>query len=226
MIQLKKINKIYDGLAGKVHALKNVDLSIEEGEKVVIIGKSGSGKSTLLNVISGIDRPESGEIMIKGESLNTLNESRLAQWRGKNIGIVFQFYQLLPTLSAMDNVLFAMDLVSVIPANKRKERAAHLLDQVGLGHKLKKFPNELSGGEVQRVAIARALANDPPILIADEPTGNLDTATGNQIYHLFNRLSAQGKTLIIVTHENISERNFDRVIHITDGILQHENIPA
>jgi putative ABC transport system ATP-binding protein len=164
--------------------------------------------------------------MIKGESLNTLNESRLAQWRGKNIGIVFQFYQLLPTLSAMDNVLFAMDLVSVIPANKRKERAAHLLDQVGLGHKLKKFPNELSGGEVQRVAIARALANDPPILIADEPTGNLDTATGNQIYHLFNRLSAQGKTLIIVTHENISERNFDRVIHITDGILQHENIPA
>jgi putative ABC transport system ATP-binding protein len=226
MIQLKKINKIYDGLAGKVHALKDVDLVINKGDNVVIIGKSGSGKSTLLNIISGIDRPESGEVFIKGTALQTLSESKLAQWRGQNIGIVFQFYQLLPTLSAIDNVLFAMELVKVIPPNKRRERAAHLLGQVGLSHKLNKFPNELSGGEVQRVAIARSLANDPPIIIADEPTGNLDSATGAQIYELFAELNKEGKTIIVVTHENISERNFDQLIHIQDGVLHDQNVMA
>ena len=185
MIHLKNINKIYDGLAGKVHALKDITLTIESGESVVVIGKSGSGNSTLLNVLSGIDRPESGDLTINGQNLIALNENQLARWRGKNVGVVFQFYQLLPTLSALDNIVFAMGLVNCIPPKERKQRAIDLLQEVELGEKAHKFPNELSGGEIQRVAIARALANDPPIVIADEPTGNLDSKTGEQIYAFF-----------------------------------------
>lgn len=221
MIKLNKINKIYDGLAGKVHALKDVTLQIGQGESTVIIGKSGSGKSTLLNILSGIDRPQSGELTINGENLLALNENQLAKWRGKNVGVVFQFYQLLPTLSAMDNIVFAMDMVNSIPKKDRKQRALSLLAEVELAEKAHKFPNELSGGEVQRVAIARALANDPPIIIADEPTGNLDSKTGEQIYSLFQRLKEKGKNLIIVTHEDISKRKFDHVITIQDGILNN-----
>lgn len=224
MIKLNKINKIYDSLAGKVHALRDTDLQINKGESVAIIGKSGSGKSTLLNIISGIDRPEGGTIEVAGVALNELNESELAAWRGQNVGIVFQFYQLFPTLSALDNVLFSMDLVNVIPKKERKARALHLLEQVELSDKAKKFPNELSGGEKQRVAIARALANDPPIVVADEPTGNLDSKTGEQIHQLFQALHDAGKTIIIVTHENLSERRFDRVIPIKDGSLMTQNV--
>ncbi|MDX1940207.1 MAG: ABC transporter ATP-binding protein [Saprospiraceae bacterium] len=224
MIELNKINKFYNSLAGKVHALRDTDLTIQQGEMIAIIGKSGSGKSTLLNVISGIDRPESGEVLVNGTSLNNLNESALAAWRGQNVGIVFQFYQLFPTLSAMDNVLFSMDLVNVIPKKERKARAMDLLAQVELSDKAKKFPNELSGGEKQRVAIARALANDPPIVVADEPTGNLDSTTGEHIHRLFQSLNEMGKTVIIVTHENLSERRFDRVIPIKDGSLMTENV--
>jgi len=219
MISLRKVNKTYKGLAGSVHALKDVDLFVGKGESIAIMGKSGCGKSTLLNILSGIDRPESGELVINEAVLSNFNENELAKWRGRNIGVVFQSYQLIPTLSALDNVLFAMELVAVIPAQNRRKRATGILTQVGLGDKLKKFPNELSGGEVQRVAIARALANDPPIIIADEPTGNLDSITGDQIYSVFEDLSAQGKNLIIVTHENISGRKFDRVIQMQDGIL-------
>lgn len=221
MIQLNKINKMYDGLAGKVHALKDVTLQIGKGESTVIIGKSGSGKSTLLNILSGIDRPQSGELTINGENLLVLNENQLAKWRGKNVGVVFQFYQLLPTLSAMDNIVFAMDMVNSIPKKDRKQRALSLLAEVELAEKAHKFPNELSGGEVQRVAIARALANDPPIIIADEPTGNLDSKTGEQIYAVFQRLKDKGKNLIIVTHEDISKRKFDHVITIQDGVLNN-----
>jgi len=221
MIQLNKVNKIYDGLAGKVHALKDVTLQIGQGESTVIIGKSGSGKSTLLNILSGIDRPQSGELTINGENLLVLNENQLAKWRGKNVGVVFQFYQLLPTLSAMDNIVFAMDMVNSIPKKDRKQRALSLLAEVELAEKAHKFPNELSGGEVQRVAIARALANDPPIIIADEPTGNLDSKTGEQIYAVFQRLKDKGKNLIIVTHEDISKRKFDHVITIQDGVLNN-----
>jgi putative ABC transport system ATP-binding protein len=223
MIHLKGVNKTYKGLAGNVQALINIDLHIAKGESVVVIGKSGSGKSTLLNIISGIDRPDSGELLINGTALHTLQESELAKWRGKNIGIVFQSYQLIPTLSAIDNVLFPMDLVSMIPPRERKQRATELLDNVGLGAKLKKFPNELSGGEAQRVAIARSLANDPPIVMADEPTGNLDSKTGDQIYQLFENLKKQGKNMIIVTHEHIRERNFEKIIQLQDGLLKNEN---
>lgn len=225
MIQLKKVNKIYQGMGGGVHALVDADISIGKGESTVIIGKSGSGKSTLLNIIAGIDRCESGQVMINNTPLHTLNENALAKWRGKNIGIVFQNFQLIPTLSAADNVLFPMDLVNVISKKDRKARARNLLAEVGLEDKINKFPNELSGGEIQRVAIARALANDPPIILADEPTGNLDSNTGDRIYQLFQSLINRGKTLLVVTHENISSRNFAKVIMIQDGkIINNENL--
>ncbi|MEM7374669.1 MAG: ABC transporter ATP-binding protein [Bacteroidota bacterium] len=219
MIELKQVDKIYQSSAGEVHALKSVSLTIPQGEHVMVTGKSGSGKSTLLNVISGIDRPEEGEIRIHDTCLNDLKEGELALWRGRNIGIVFQFYQLFPTLSALDNIRFAMELVGKIPFKERQERAAQLLDQVGLLDKARKFPNELSGGEKQRVAIARALANDPAIIVADEPTGNLDSKTSEQIDHLFSGLNEMGKTLIIVTHEDIRNKRFDRLVHIIDGHL-------
>ncbi len=222
MILLKDINKTYEGAGGPVHALQDVDLSIAEGERVVIIGKSGSGKSTLLNVISGIDRPTSGEVSVKGMDLAHFSEGELARWRGTTIGIVFQFYQLLPTLTSLDNVLFAMDLVKKIPKRERRKKAGALLQEVGLGEKLTKFPNELSGGERQRVAIARALANDPSVIIADEPTGNLDSATGAQIDELFAHLNENGTTVITVTHAALQKDGYDHVIRIEDGRLHSE----
>ena len=219
MIKLENIDKIYESAGGDVQALKNTNLTILKGENVVIVGKSGSGKSTLLNVISGIDRPSSGQVIVNDQHLNDLTENELALWRGENIGIVFQFYQLLPTLSAEDNVIFAMSLVDKIPPGKRKAKARHHLEEVGLGDKMKKFPNELSGGERQRVAIARSMANSPTIIIADEPTGNLDSKTGEQINDLFKKLNENGTTLVTVTHANITDKVFDKVIHIEDGIL-------
>ncbi|MBL7846230.1 MAG: ABC transporter ATP-binding protein [Cyclobacteriaceae bacterium] len=220
MIRLENVNKTYHTMGGQVHALKDASLSVEAGDNVVIIGKSGSGKSTLLNIITGIDRAESGQVIVNGSVLTQLNESELAIWRGKSIGIVFQFYQLLPTLSAADNILFAMELVGSIPTGERRARAENLLNQVGLADKRKKYPNELSGGEKQRVAIARALANDPPILVADEPTGNLDSKTSDQIHQLFLDLNTAGKTIIKVTHENIEHLRYNRVFSITDGRIK------
>jgi putative ABC transport system ATP-binding protein len=219
MIKLSNVNKTYKSSAGDVKALVNVNLELDDSESAFVIGRSGSGKSTLLNILSGIDRVDTGEVVINGTSLRSLSENDLALWRGKNIGVVFQNYQLISTLSAIDNVLFPMDLVGAISKSDRRKRATMLLENVGLGDKIKKFPNELSGGEGQRVAIARALANDPQIIVADEPTGNLDTKTGDQIYELFGRLKSAGKNLIIVTHEHLREKNFDRVLTMEDGVL-------
>ena len=222
MIELRNVQKYYDSAAGAVHALQHFDLQIEAGENVVIVGKSGSGKSTLLNLISGIDRPSSGLVSVDGQALNQLNENELALWRGRHVGIVFQFYQLLPTLSAIDNVLFAMSLVNKVPKRERQKLAAGYLTEVGLGDKLKKYPNELSGGERQRVAIARSLANQPALIIADEPTGNLDSKTGAQIESLFQKVNQAGTTLITVTHANIEGKYYDRAIYIEDGKLSKE----
>lgn len=224
MIRLENVDKIYSSPGGDVHALKQVNLDISKGENVVIVGKSGSGKSTLLNLISGIDRPTNGLVTIDGIKLNELNENELALWRGKEVGIVFQFYQLLPTLSAEDNVTFAMGLVNKVSKAKRKALAQEYLQEVGLADKRRKFPNELSGGERQRVAIARALANNPSLIIADEPTGNLDSKTGEQINALFKKLHANGTTILTVTHANITDRVFDRVITIDDGKLFAQSI--
>jgi putative ABC transport system ATP-binding protein len=220
MVHLKKVSKTYNGMAGKVPALIDIDLQIAKGESVAIVGKSGSGKSTLLNILSGIDRSEQGEVFVNNSHIHQMNESELAQWRGENVGIVFQSFQLIPTLSALDNVRYPMDLVNIIPKKERMKRAMELLSEVGLADKVKKFPNELSGGEVQRVGIARAIANDPVLILADEPTGNLDTNTGDQIYSLFSKLSQAGKNIIIVTHDMLNTKHFHRTIVMKDGRIQ------
>lgn len=223
MIELKNISKTYKGYSKNYTALSNIDLTIEQGDYLMIMGKSGSGKSTLLNILGGIDRPDEGSFLFKGKALESLSESEISKWRGKNVGIVFQFYQLLPSLTAFDNLIFAMELVGEIPKRERKARSMDLLLQVGLEGKFDKFPHQLSGGERQRVAIARALSNDPPLLIADEPTGNLDSATGNEIQELFGRLNKIGKTIVQVTHENVAGLPFNKLYLMKDGGLMKSN---
>ncbi len=189
------------------------------GEYVAIVGKSGSGKSTLLNMITGIDRPSQGSVTISSTAVHTLSESRLAKWRGENIGIVFQFFQLIPTLSILENLLLAMDFVDKVPKPDRRARASALLAQVGLAGHAGKLPAAISGGEQQRAALARALANDPPILIADEPTGNLDSRTALAVQSLFRDLVQDGKTVIVVTHEQDAAACYERTISLADGAV-------
>jgi putative ABC transport system ATP-binding protein len=197
-------------------ALRGVDLTLHAGEFTAIVGPSGSGKSTILNMITGIDRPTSGEVFMAGMPLHRMSENELARWRGANIGIVFQFFQLLPTLTALENVMLPMDFLNSY-GSRRRERAMSLLNLIGLAARASHLPSELSGGEQQRVAIARALANDPPILIADEPTGNLDTATGENIMQLLLQLSHQGKSVVFVTHDVNLASHAQRVIRVQDG---------
>jgi ABC-type lipoprotein export system ATPase subunit len=224
LIDLQNIDKFYQTAVGDFPALKNINLQINEGEFVSIIGKSGSGKSTLLNMITGIDRPSQGEVWVNGTAVHELNENQLAGWRGTNMGIIFQFFQLLPALSILQNVILPMDLSGKYTPRERRERAQYLLDLVGLADHLNKLPSMLSGGQQQRAAMARALANDPPILIADEPTGNLDSKTAETIFKLFNELVAQGKTVIIVTHDSSLARRAHRTALITDGEIVNEYV--
>ena len=196
-------------------ALRGVTLAFHAGEFAAIVGPSGSGKSTILNMITGIDRPTRGEIIVGNRPIHRLSENALARWRGANVGIVFQFFQLLPTLTALENVLLPMDFLGRTGA--RRPRALALLRRVGLADHADHLPSELSGGEQQRVAIARALANDPPILIADEPTGNLDSATGDLVFRLLGELGRQGKSVIFVTHDPALAELAERVVHVQDG---------
>jgi putative ABC transport system ATP-binding protein len=220
IVQLESVAKSFTPRGGQpFHALRSVSLQISEGDFVAVLGKSGSGKSTLLNLIAGLDRPTSGEVRVAGEDLSRLSEDKLALWRGRNLGIVFQFFQLLPTLTTGENILLAMDFVGKIPAGERKSRADELLALVGLSDQARKLPSTLSGGQQQRAAIARALANDPPIMLADEPTGNLDTETAADVAELFHELIEQGKTLIIVTHDPNLARRAHRVIQLQDGSI-------
>ncbi len=222
LIQLRDLVKRYETGAGSVTVLKQITMEVSEGEFVSVVGPSGSGKSTLLNMITGIDRPTEGKVIVDGEAVHKLSESRLARWRGRHVGVVFQFYQLLPALTILENVILPMDFCGVYPRRERKERAIHLLKEVGIADHIHKLPNALSGGEQQRAAIARALANDPPVVVADEPTGNLDAETANAMLALFERLSDQGKTLLMVTHDqNLSSRT-PRVLHILDGRIDHD----
>jgi putative ABC transport system ATP-binding protein len=197
-------------------ALRGVSLTLYAGEFTAVVGPSGSGKSTILNMITGIDRPTTGEVVMAGMPLHLMSENELARWRGANVGIVFQFFQLLPTLTALENVMLPMDFLNSY-GSKRRSRAAALLELVGLKARANNLPSELSGGEQQRVAIARALANDPPILIADEPTGNLDTATGEKIMDLLENLSHAGKSVIFVTHDVSLAARAHRIIRVQDG---------
>ncbi len=224
IIDLRDVNKYYKTAVGDFHALNSVELHINTGEFVSVIGKSGSGKSTLLNMITGIDRPTTGEVFVNGTPVHQLNENRMARWRGKNLGIVFQFFQLLPTISVIENIMLPMDFCRTYPMRQREKRALELLELVELADHAYKLPTALSGGQQQRVAIARALANDPPIVIADEPTGNLDSKTAESVFSLFNNLVSQGKTIIIVTHDSGLARRTHRTALITDGEIVNEYV--
>jgi putative ABC transport system ATP-binding protein len=222
IIKLSQVTKSFPVAAGMFQALKDVNLEISQNEMIAVTGKSGSGKSTLLNILTGIDKPTSGSVTINGVHVNKLSESELASWRGKNIGVVFQFFQLLPTLTIAENVMLPMDFCNTYPKKERRERALVLLDQVGIKEQADKFPSSLSGGQQQRAAIARALANDPPIMVADEPTGNLDSHTALSIMKLFAELALSGKTVIVVTHEKEFAGWFHNSISISDGAIVTE----
>src|SRR5512141_1197304 len=224
IIELHDVNKFYKTAAGDFHALKSIDLQINAGEFVSVIGKSGSGKSTLLNMITGIDRPTSGEVYVNDTAVHELNENQMARWRGKNLGIVFQFFQLLPTISVIENIMLPMDFCRTYPMREREKRALQLLEMVELAEHAYKLPTAISGGQQQRVAIARALANDPPLVIADEPTGNLDSKTADSVFELFNNLVADGKTIIIVTHDSALAKQTHRTALIVDGEIVNEYI--
>jgi ABC-type lipoprotein export system ATPase subunit len=217
LIELRDVLKVYQSAAGTFTALKSVDLEIDRGEFVAIIGKSGSGKSTLINMITGIDRPTSGEVLVGDTAVHTLSEGQMATWRGRNLGIVFQFFQLLPALSLVENVMLPMDFCGMYTPHERRERAMALLEQVDMAENAHKLPSAVSGGQQQRVAIARALANDPPILVADEPTGNLDSKTAESVFRMFERLVAQGKTILMVTHDQDLAKRVTRTVIIADG---------
>jgi putative ABC transport system ATP-binding protein len=222
MIDLRGVKKAYETPAGPFLALKGVDLRIEAGEFVAVVGKSGSGKSTLINMFTGIDHPTEGEVFVANTAIRHLDEGKMAEWRGRTMGIIFQFFQLLPTLSIIENVLIPMDLAGIYPLGERYDRAMHLLDQVGMADDADKFPAILSAGQAQRAAIARALANDPPILVADEPTGNLDTRAAATVFALFGTLVAEGKTILMVTHDDELARQVQRTVTIADGQIVDE----
>lgn len=219
LIHLQNVVKVYDKGEVPFTALRGVDLEVNAGEFVGLIGKSGSGKTTLINMITGIDHPTSGEIFVDGAPVHTFNENQLAQWRGKTIGVVFQFFQLLPTLTVVENVMLPMDFCNVYKKEERRERALHFLDQVEMAGQADKMPAALSGGQQQRVAIARSLANDPPLIVADEPTGNLDSKTADSVFQLFERQVAAGKTIVMVTHDNDLASRVTRTLHVVDGLI-------
>jgi putative ABC transport system ATP-binding protein len=224
LLVLTDLVKRYDTSSGSFSALKGINLDIRQGEFVAVVGKSGSGKSTLLNLVAGIDSATSGQVWVDGNAVHSMNESQLATWRGKNMGVVFQFFQLLPTLTVAENVMLPMDFCNTWPVRERRVRALALLGRLGIADQADKLPSALSGGQQQRAAIARALANDPPILVADEPTGNLDSDTSAAIMQLFASLVADGKTVLMVTHERAFSPYFTRTITLVDGAI--EGAPA
>jgi putative ABC transport system ATP-binding protein len=217
LIQVSDVVKAYPLGAGEFVAINHLSIDIAQGEFVAVVGRSGSGKTTLLNLLAGIDRPTAGTVRVAGADLGSLSESGLAAWRGRNVGLVFQFFQLLPTLTVMENVLLPMDFARTIPVGERRGRAQHLLERVGVGDQADKLPATLSGGQQQRAAIARALANDPPILLADEPTGNLDSATADAVLELFADLNGDGRTIVVVTHERDIRAIVGREVTLVDG---------
>lgn len=219
LIDLHDVTKTYQSDAGPCQALKGISLHVREGEFVAVVGKSGSGKSTLINMITGIDRPSSGSLWVVGAPVHELSEDKLAMWRGRSVGVVFQFFQLLPTLTVVENVMLPMDLCHTLRNGERERRALQLLDGVEISDQAGKLPANISGGQQQRVAIARALANDPPLIVADEPTGNLDSRTAQAVVELFERLVEKGKTVLMVTHDADLARRAKRLIRIADGMV-------
>lgn len=219
LIQLTGLKKTYVGPSGAFTALKGIDLTVDYGEFVAIVGKSGCGKSTLINMVTGIDQPTEGEIWVAHTAVHNLNEEQIALWRGKSIGVIFQFFQLLPTLTAVENVMLPMDYSNKYPPEERPERAMALLDRLAMADAAHQLPAELSGGEQQSIAVARALANDPPIIVADEPTGNLDSRSADRVFNLFGDLVADGKTVLMVTHDRDLAARTRRIITLADGLI-------
>ncbi|MBI5653356.1 MAG: ABC transporter ATP-binding protein [Chloroflexi bacterium] len=217
LIEIKNLIKDYQTGAGSVRILNDVSLNVNAGEFVAVVGPSGSGKSTLINMLTGIDRPTSGTISVAGTRVDGMSENAMARWRGRTIGVIFQFFQLLPTLTILENVMLPMDFCRAYPLRERKDRALHLLDQVGMTEQAHKLPNAVSGGQQQRAAIARALANDPPLIVGDEPTGNLYSKTADQVFKMFGDLTRQGKTLVMVTHDRELASRIPRVVRVQDG---------
>jgi putative ABC transport system ATP-binding protein len=217
LIELKEIQKYYKTGKVEYHALRGVNLSIGQGELVAIVGPSGCGKSTMLNMITGIDKPSSGDVVIDGDRIDSMKEDKLAAWRGENVGIIFQFFQLFPTLTTLENAMLPMDFAKKGTVPEREKIAKANLELVGLGDKLNNLPYELSGGEQQRVAIARSLANDPKLIIGDEPTGNLDSKTEGRMFELFKKLNDAGKTVVFVTHSKALAEKATRRIEMLDG---------
>ena len=222
LIELHQVVKNYETAAGPFTALDGIDLKVDKGEFVAVVGKSGSGKSTLINMITGIDRPTGGQVLMGDTAVHTLSEGQMAVWRGKNVGVVFQFFQLLPTLTVIENVMLPMDFCNTYGFNEREKRAMALLEQVDMTDHAYKLPTAVSGGQQQRVAIARALANDPAIIVADEPTGNLDSKTADSVLNLFNQQVEEGKTIVMVTHDTDLAARGTRVITITDGEIEND----
>lgn len=221
LIRVQHVRKVYETPAGEFTALKDISLEVHTGEFFGILGKSGAGKTTLLNMITGVDRITSGEVIIgsAGEqvSVQTLDEDRLALWRGKNMGVIFQSFQLLPMLTLVDNIMLPLDLCGMFKPAESRERALHLLKLVELEDHARKYPSQISGGQQQRVAIARALASDPPILVADEPTGSLDSMTADHIFEIFEKLASDGKTILMVSHDTVLTPRFSHHLIIQDG---------
>jgi putative ABC transport system ATP-binding protein len=219
LICLQRVTKTFETPAGSFAALRGIDLEIGAGEFVAVVGKSGSGKSTLLNMVGGIDRPSSGSLTVGGISIHDLDHNRLAAWRGRSVGFVFQFFQLLPTLSVAENVMLPMDFCGTLPARQREARAFELLERVDVAEQAGKLPSALSGGQQQRVAIARALANKPRIILADEPTAPLDSARAPAILRLFAELAEEGRTVVVVTHERDAASAVSRTVTLADGCV-------
>jgi len=224
IIEIKDVVKSFPMGDTEITILKGISLQVKKGEFLSIVGPSGNGKSTLLNMITGIDRPSSGEIIVTGKPVHKMSEDKLAAWRGENVGIIFQFFQMLPALSLLQNVILPMDLAASrkYSPKERRERAMHLLEIVGLADQMHKLPSTVSGGQQQRAAIARALANDPALLVADEPTGNLDSATSHDVFDLFNEVVSQGKTMVMVTHDKELAHRVPRVVEILDGKITRD----
>jgi putative ABC transport system ATP-binding protein len=226
VIDLRGVVKDYVTDAGPFRALGGVDLQVAPGEFVAVVGKSGCGKSTLMNMITGIDRATAGDVWVAGTNLNNLSEGATAVWRGRTVGVIFQFFQLLPTLTVVENVMLPMDFGGLWTPREREERAMALLERVEMADQAHKLPSATSGGQQQRVAIARALANDPPILVADEPTGNLDSVTAQAVIRLFDDLVAAGKTIVMVTHDREIGSHAQRTVHMADGLLLDGRLPG
>lgn len=216
IISLQDVEKVYKTKAGEIHALNGVSFEVNEGEFVAVVGPSGSGKSTLINMITGIDRPTRGEVYVAGQRLTNMSENQVAKWRGKNVGVVFQFFQLLPTLTVIENIMMPMNYAGTYKG-QRRERAFELMDLVDISDIADKYPSQISGGQQQRAAIARALANEPKVLVGDEPTGNLDIVSAGLIFALFEDLVSEGTTIVMVTHDKELAGQVPKVVEVRDG---------